>query len=67
MAACLRPGALLVFTMKLAGVENFAAANVLESEVLACAAAAGLRVIARTHLTYNRHEFTFFFRVSGAA
>ena len=24
------------------------------------AAAAGLRTIARTHLTYNRHEFTLF-------
>jgi len=57
----LRPGGLVVFTLKLAGVESFAAANEAEADVAGCAAAAGMRMIARTHLTYNRHEFTLFF------
>lgn len=57
----LRPGGLVVFTLKLPGAENMA-------EVLACvrrvheeAATAGLRPIAGTHLPYNRHELTLFF------
>ena len=57
----LRPGGLVVFTLKLAGVGSFAAANAVEADVVGRAAVAGLRVIARTHLTYNRHEFTLFF------
>lgn len=57
----LPPGGLVVFTLKLAGVEGFAAANELESDVVERATAGGLRLIARTHLTYNRHEFTLFF------
>ena len=56
----LRPGGLVVFTLKLADAENFAAANVVEADVAGRAVAASLRVIARTHLTYNRHEFTLF-------
>jgi hypothetical protein len=35
--------------------------NDVEAAVVATAAAAGLRVLARTHLTYNRYEFTVFF------
>ena len=57
----LRPGGLVVFTLKLVGAESFAAVNEVEADVVGRAAAAGLRVIARTHLTYNRHEFTLFF------
>lgn len=69
LASHLRPGGLVVFTLKLAGVESFAAANAVEAAVMDCAAAAGLRVFARTHLTYNRREFTLFFEhhVSSAA
>jgi len=29
--------------------------------ILATAEKAGLRLLAKTHLTYNRHEFTLFF------
>jgi len=57
----LRPGGLVVFTLKLTGVSTFAETNGLESSVVDVAAAAGLRVFARTHLSYNRHEFTLFF------
>lgn len=57
----LRAGGLVIFTLKLPGVANFEEANALESSVVQLAAAAGLRIFARMHLTYNRHEFTLFF------
>ena len=61
LAKHLRPGGLVVFTLKLPGVTTFAETNALETAVVDAAAAAGLRVFARTHLSYNRHEFTLFF------
>ena len=57
----LRVGGLVVFTLKLPGVTTYTGANEVEAAVVAVAAAAGLRVLARTHLTYNRFEFTVFF------
>jgi hypothetical protein len=61
LARHLRKNGLVVFTLKLPGAATFAAANETETSVVQSAAAAGLRVTARTHLTYNRHEFTLFF------
>lgn len=57
----LRPGGLVVFTLKLPGVTTFAGVNEMESDVVKAAAMAGLSILARTHLTYNRQEFTLFF------
>jgi 23S rRNA C2498 (ribose-2'-O)-methylase RlmM len=57
----LRPGGLAVFTLKTPGVTTFDEINRLAASVLETASAAGLRQIAMTHLTYNRHEFTVFF------
>lgn len=57
----LREGGLVIFTLKLPGVASFAEANALEKSVVEMAAAGGLNRFARTHLTYNRHEFTLFF------
>ncbi len=57
----LRDDGLVVFTLKMAGAATFNEATALEKSVLATAEAAGLRTLARTHLTYNRHEFTLFF------
>jgi len=57
----LRAGGLVVFTLKMPGVTGFEEINGLTASVLDAATAAGLRVIAITHLTYNRHEFTVFF------
>lgn len=62
----LRKGGLVVFTLKLPGVATFADANLLEESVVALAETAGLRIFARTHLTYNRHEFTLFFEHSSS-
>jgi hypothetical protein len=61
LAPFLRPGGIVIFTLKLPGVSTFAEANSLESSIVAAAAAAGLQRLARTHLTYNRNEFTLFF------
>ena len=61
LAQYLRPGGLVVFTLKLAGVSSYAAINAVVEAVLADAAAAGWQVFVRTHLTYNRHEFTLVF------
>jgi SAM-dependent methyltransferase len=61
LAHHLRPGGLVVFTLKLPGAATFVDANDAEAALVACAAQAGLRVFARTHLSYNRHEFTLFF------
>jgi 23S rRNA (cytidine2498-2'-O)-methyltransferase len=57
----LNPGALAVFTLKTTGAETVADIDALEKDVLAIAAQNGFSLIARTHLTYNRQEFTLFF------
>lgn len=51
---------LIIFTLKLPGVSGFNEANELLASVSSRAEAAGLRVFGKTHLTYNRREFTLF-------
>ena len=57
----LAPGGLVIFTLKTPGAVTFAEINDLYATVTGSAAAAGLELFARTHLTYNRLEFTLFF------
>jgi 23S rRNA C2498 (ribose-2'-O)-methylase RlmM len=57
----LRKSGLVIFTLKLPGVTSYAETNNLESKVLTAAATAGLKLFGRTHLSFNRHEFTLFF------
>jgi 23S rRNA (cytidine2498-2'-O)-methyltransferase len=57
----LNPGGLVVFTLKTTGAETIAEIDALEKEVLAIADSNGFSLITRTHLTYNRQEFTLFF------
>ena len=57
----LNPGGLAVFTLKTTGAESIAEIDTLEKDVLAIAQQNGFSLIARTHLTYNRQEFTVFF------
>jgi len=52
---------LVVFTMKLGGAESLEEILSLYRAVEADAAAAGLTVLCKTHLHYNRHEFTLLF------
>ena len=54
----LHEGGLVVFTLKLAGAEGYGQINHTCDQVLASARAAGLHVLALSHLTYNRQEFT---------
>lgn len=57
----LTEGGLVVFTLKTSGITTFEETIRLYQEALRRANAAGLHLIARTHLTYNRQEFTLFF------
>jgi 23S rRNA (cytidine2498-2'-O)-methyltransferase len=61
LSTYLSEGGLVVFTLKMPGVAIYQEANELEETVVQLALQGGLRRIACTHLTYNRHEFTLFF------
>jgi len=65
LAPHLKPGAVIVFTLKTPGVSGFEETNMLHRRVLAHAESAGLKLLASTHLAYNRHEFTVFFQKPG--
>jgi hypothetical protein len=54
-------GGLVIFTLKTPGVVTVPEINALYHTVVESAAAAGLHLFAKTHLTYNRLEFTLFF------
>jgi 23S rRNA (cytidine2498-2'-O)-methyltransferase len=62
LSSNLRASGLVVFTLKTPGVTTFAEINQLATSVAEIAAVAELRQITITHLTYNRHEFTIFFK-----
>lgn len=56
----LKKGGLVVFTLKLPKVEDIDTPCAILRRMIKIAASAGLRLLAQTHLTYNRHEFTLF-------
>jgi 23S rRNA (cytidine2498-2'-O)-methyltransferase len=62
LSRALKPGGLVVFTVKVAKVEAGMMAGTCARvrRIERRAGEAGLRLVARTHLTYNRHEFTLF-------
>jgi len=66
LARYLKPSGLVIFTLKTPGASTFDALNALEASITEHATEAGLAIFARTHLTYNRHEFTLFFEFSPA-
>ncbi len=63
----LKPGGLVVFTLKTAGVTRFEEMNELYRFAVEFAASGGLRLLTSTHLTYNRHELSLFFESAGAS
>lgn len=65
MTAFLKERGLVVFTLKLPRTENVEEPCELFRIIVRMAANEGLRLIAKTHLTYNRNEFTLFFEFSG--
>ena len=64
LASSLVKGGLVIFTLKTPGAVNFSEMNELYDEVTQAAAESGLVLVAKTHLTYNRLEFTLFFENS---
>jgi 23S rRNA (cytidine2498-2'-O)-methyltransferase len=65
LSRALRPRGLIVFTLKVPRIETVEEPCDLFRKIVKTATAAGLRLFAQTHLTYNRHEFTLFFEKQG--
>jgi len=61
LSAWLKPGALVIFTLKVPQIENLAVPCAAFRKLVKRASTGGLRLFAHTHLTCNRHEFTLFF------
>lgn len=61
----LKAKGLVVFTLKVPKIETVSEPCDLFRRTVKTATAAGLRLFAQTHLTYNRHEFTLFFEKAG--
>ena len=61
MTKFMRPGGLIIFTLKTPGTETLPAIQEIIRLTLHDAAASRFRLISLTHLTYNRQEFTCFF------
>jgi hypothetical protein len=64
LSRSLKKGGLVVFTLKVPRIENVDEPCSLFRFITGMANAAGLRLFAQTHLTYNRHEFTLFFETT---
>ena len=62
LSESLIPGGLILFTLKTPGVTTFKECNSLYHRAIERAKTGGLKQIACTHLTYNRHEFTLFLK-----
>lgn len=62
----LKAGGVVIFTLKTPGVSSFQEMESLYAAVMEIAGKAGLKPLAETHLSYNRQEFTLFFRKSAA-
>lgn len=60
LSSFLTAGGVVIFTLKMPGVGNLSDVDELQASVLAMAQATGLELVAITHLTYNRFEFTLF-------
>lgn len=61
LAPWLKRGAIVIFTLKLPKVESVAVPCAAFRKVVKTAGGVGLRLVAHTHLTYNKNEFTLFF------
>jgi 23S rRNA (cytidine2498-2'-O)-methyltransferase len=61
LSRSLKKGGLIVFTLKVPRIDSADGPLAWYRLILGTAEKAGLRLLAKTHLTYNRHEFTLFF------
>lgn len=62
LAKYLSPSALVVFTLKMANATNLVEMQTLVRDAVETAAASGLELVAKTHLSYNRRELTLFYQ-----
>lgn len=62
----LNPGGIVIFTLKTPGAPSFGEMVDLLRFAVTTAEHAGLKLFAKTHLTYNRHELTLFFESAAA-
>ncbi len=62
----LKKNGLVLFTLKLPSVKTVQESLAVLDSVVNAAAVAGLYLLAKTHLSYNRHEFTLFFEYQSA-
>jgi 23S rRNA (cytidine2498-2'-O)-methyltransferase len=60
LARNLKPGGVVIFTLKTQAITGYGEILQLHRDARKMAVAAGMRVIATTHLTYNRQEVTLF-------
>ena len=61
LSRSLKKGGFIVFTLKVPRIETVDGPLAWYRLIVTTAQKAGLRLLAKTHLTYNRHEFTLFF------
>ncbi len=64
LARNLKPNGLVIYTLKTAGATTLAEINELDDFAVEMAKSVGLKLLVKTHLTYNRQEFTLFFKMS---
>jgi hypothetical protein len=57
----LQKGGIVIFTLKMPGVQSLPAMSALSTSAARMASSADLSLVSQTHLSYNRHEFTMFF------
>ena len=62
----LQKGGIVIFTLKMPGVQALPAMVALSDAAVHMASSAGLSLVSQTHLSYNRHEFTMFFEHVGS-
>lgn len=65
LSTSLKPDGLIIFTMKLPDASTVSGINAMAGSIIGQAAKGGLSLITRTHLSYNRQEFTLFLERTG--
>jgi hypothetical protein len=65
-APYMRQGGIVIFTLKMLGLQSLPDMVALSESAVRMASEAGLSLVSQTHLSYNRHEFTMFFEQGGS-
>jgi 23S rRNA C2498 (ribose-2'-O)-methylase RlmM len=62
----LRKGGIVIFTLKMPGLQSLPAMVALSESAVQMASSNGLSLVSQTHLSYNRQEFTMLFEHGGS-